>query len=447
MSTAVVINRTAVKQRLHHFSLIEEVQELQALALSLELEYQSLLAEYGYILSPKQKKQLATVLAASGVVAALTLLLSFNQLNGENAVEFNSGSTVIQQRSTLIQPSYKTRSIERSIPVNERVLNPNKGNAVQQNRNAILQVIRYAEGTADERGYHRLFGGREVEDLSKHPGICVKFRNTCSTAAGAYQFLDKTWASLGLANFSPENQDKGAIELIRRRGALADVDAGRVQDAITKLSPEWASLPRWDGDTRGTYKQPVKSMRELYELFVKSGGHLVSALPVPYGLSPVTVINSETRQPEVVLAPSVGQLEQQLPHESDNSTPAKDEQIAGYTVTSPWGKRNTGIAGASTFHRGTDLDLPFGTRVYPIAEAKNFRCWWDKNGGGNVASFDAPSLKKSFDYLHLSKCDTATKEMRSGSTGIGEAHLHITQRDAAGKKEPAWRGLPVRSIE
>lgn len=407
MSTTTLINRTAVKQRLHHFSLIEEVQELQALALSLEQEYQSLLAEYGYILSPKQKRQLATVLATSGVVAALTLLLSFNQLNGENAVEFNSGSTVIQQRSTLIQPSFKTRSIERSIPGNERVLNPNKGNAVQQNRNAILRVIRYAEGTADERGYHRLFGGREVEDLSKHPGICVKFRNTCSTAAGAYQFLDKTWASLGLPNFSPENQDKGAIELIRRRGALADVDAGRLDNAIAKLSPEWASLPRWDGDTRGTYKQPVKPMHKLRELFVKSGG----------------------------------QLEQPSETSGDNSTPAKDEQIAGYTVTSPWGKRNTGIPGASTFHQGTDLDLPFGTRVYAIAEAKNFRCWWDKNGGGKVASFEAPSLKKSFDYLHLSKCDTANKEMRSGSTGIGVAHLHITQRDAFGKKEQAWRGF------
>jgi len=125
----------------------------------------------------------------------------------------------------------------------------------------------------------------------------------------------------------------------------------------------------------------------------------------------------------------------------DNSTPAKDEQIADYTVTSPWGKRNTGIPGASTFHQGTDLDLPEGTKVYPIAEAKNFRCWWDKNGGGNVASFEAPSLKKSFDYLHLSKCNSATKEMRSGSTGIGEAHLHITQKDAFGKKEPAWRGF------
>jgi hypothetical protein len=31
--------------------------------------------------------------------------------------------------------------------------------------------------------------------------------------------------------------------------------------------------------------------------------------------------------------------------------------------------------------------------------------------------------------------------MRSGSTGIGEAHLHITQKDAFGKKEPAWRGF------
>jgi muramidase (phage lysozyme) len=225
-----------------------------------------------------------------------------------------------------------------------------------------------------------LFGGREVEDLSKHPGICIKFRNTCSTAAGAYQFLDKTWASLGLPNFSPENQDKGAIELIRRRGALADVDAGRLDNAIAKLSPEWASLPRWDGDTRGTYNQPVKSMRELYELFVKSGGHFVTALPMPYGLSPVSEMNSETRQPEVVPAPSVGQLEKQLPHESDNSTPAKDEQIADYTVTSPWGKRNTGIPGASTFHQGTDLDLPEGTKCTQSQKQKTFAAGGIKTG-------------------------------------------------------------------
>jgi len=130
----------------------------------------------------------------------------------------------------------------------------------------------------------------------------------------------------------------------------------------------------------------------------------------------------------------------------DSATPAKDEQIAGYTVTSPWGKRNTGIPGATKFHKGTDLNLPEGTKVYPIGEAKNFRCWWDNSGGGNVASFDVPSVGKSFDYLHLKECNAATKEMRSGSTGIGAAHLHITQRDASGKKEPAWRKFIKQAI-
>lgn len=148
------------------------------------------------------------------------------------------------------------------------------------NRSAILKVIRFAEGTADARGYNRLFGGREIEDLSRHPDICVKFGSTCSTAVGAYQFLTTTWESLNLPDFSPANQDKGAIELIRRRGALGDVDAGRFELAIGKLSPEWASLPRWDGDKEGTYRQPVKSMQKLREVYVSSGGS-VKALSSP----------------------------------------------------------------------------------------------------------------------------------------------------------------------
>jgi muramidase (phage lysozyme) len=142
------------------------------------------------------------------------------------------------------------------------------------NRAAILKVIRFAEGTADARGYNRIFGGQEVDDLTRHPDICVKFRKTCSTAAGAYQFLTTTWEELKLGEFTPENQDKGAIALIRRRGALADVEAGRFEVAIAKLSPEWASLPRWDGDTRGTYDQPVKTMSELRRVFLEHGGQL-----------------------------------------------------------------------------------------------------------------------------------------------------------------------------
>ncbi len=36
----------------------------------------------------------------------------------------------------------------------------------------------------------------------------------------------------------------------------------------------------------------------------------------------------------------------------------------GYTITSHFGHRNTGIAGASTYHEGVDLYVPIGTKIY-----------------------------------------------------------------------------------
>lgn len=162
------------------------------------------------------------------------------------------------------------------------------------NRQAMLRVIRFAEGTADDRGYNRIFGGQEVDDLTHHPDICVKFRRTCSSAAGAYQFLTTTWNSLGLPDFTPANQDKGAIELIRRRGALGDVDAGRFEDAIAKLSPEWASLPRWEGDSTGTYRQPVKSMSELRDVYLSHGGKLAAQMQATAPKIPVAAAKPKT---------------------------------------------------------------------------------------------------------------------------------------------------------
>jgi lysozyme len=68
-----------------------------------------------------------------------------------------------------------------------------------------------------------------------------------STAAGRYQIIKPTWLSLksklGLPDFSPASQDAAAIELIRQRGALADVQAGRIESAVNKCAKVWASLP------------------------------------------------------------------------------------------------------------------------------------------------------------------------------------------------------------
>jgi lysozyme len=95
--------------------------------------------------------------------------------------------------------------------------------------------------------------------------------NTYKTsAAGRYQFLVKTWDELkdklNLVDFSPASQDAAAIELIRQRGALNDVKAGRIQSAIAKCAPIWASLPG------AGYNQPERKLSSLLTAFNNSGG-------------------------------------------------------------------------------------------------------------------------------------------------------------------------------
>ncbi len=148
------------------------------------------------------------------------------------------------------------------------------------NVQAFLRVIRFAEGTAGENGYRTMFGGKlfDVSNGWEHPNICVKFfdklknKENCSTAAGAYQFLYSTWSGkrsqLNLADFSPANQDLAALQLIADKGALEDVKAGRFATAIDKVKKVWASLPG------AGYQQPEKSLAALTEKFKQEGGNV-----------------------------------------------------------------------------------------------------------------------------------------------------------------------------
>ena len=117
------------------------------------------------------------------------------------------------------------------------------------NVRAMLMLIRTGEGTADAGGYSRLVGGGSFSSWDDHPrkAVYLSRLGTSSTAAGAYQILSRTWtmvkAQAGLSDFSPESQDLAAVQLIRNRGALADVLRGDLDTALRKLSWEWASLP------------------------------------------------------------------------------------------------------------------------------------------------------------------------------------------------------------
>lgn len=145
-----------------------------------------------------------------------------------------------------------------------------------KNVQAFLAVIRHAEGTAGPDGYRMLFGGRLFDNYADHPRIVVTLPAgggvISSSAAGAYQILERTWddiqSHLELPDFSPASQDAAAVYLIERRGALEDVKAGNFDAAIAKVAKEWASLPG------SPYGQPTKSLAEVTRIYTDAGGAL-----------------------------------------------------------------------------------------------------------------------------------------------------------------------------
>lgn len=156
---------------------------------------------------------------------------------------------------------------------NMRGLDP----ALLRNANvrAFLRVIRKGEGTSDDLGYQRMFGGKLFSSFADHPRQtnCWTFssgKKLCSTAAGAYQFLSRTWDEtariMGLTDFSPASQDMGALGRIAARGALPDVLAGRFELALKKVSWEWASMPG------SPYGQPVITLSSAREIYQLNGG-------------------------------------------------------------------------------------------------------------------------------------------------------------------------------
>lgn len=140
--------------------------------------------------------------------------------------------------------------------------------------------------TADTDGGYRVIVGSTpmrpilASSYARHPRIEVRTAFGWSDAAGRYQVMASTpnrirtdtwdWAShvAGVTDFSPEAQDRVAIELVRHRGALDDVVAGHITDAITKCRQEWASLPGAD------YGQRENDRERLVAIYQAAGGKL-----------------------------------------------------------------------------------------------------------------------------------------------------------------------------
>lgn len=171
----------------------------------------------------------------------------------------------------LVTPSQGRQQIGGATPTATASAEGEGTYAITPRRRALLNTIRFAEGTwkQGQEGYRTLYGGGRFKSLDRHPEVVVVKRYT-SAAAGAYQFLPGTWreaaAKLQLESFDPHSQDQAALYLVDRRGMLKHIDQqGLTREAMAVLAKEWASFPNLAG--RSAYGQPVKQASDLQRFF------------------------------------------------------------------------------------------------------------------------------------------------------------------------------------
>jgi muramidase (phage lysozyme) len=109
-----------------------------------------------------------------------------------------------------------------------------------------LQYLNIYEGAPQA---NHLVGFKKFEGFQDHPRTPVVFnkKGATSDAAGLFQIKGKTWdyqkKKLGLTDFSPENQKRAAIGILKDIKALPDIVEGNFDAAKAKAARQWASLP------------------------------------------------------------------------------------------------------------------------------------------------------------------------------------------------------------
>lgn len=135
------------------------------------------------------------------------------------------------------------------------------------NVRAFLDTIGYAEGTGDRYDY--MYTHKVFYSYAGHPRQLQCSYGLCSDAAGRYQFLSTTWdgmrRKLGLPDFSPESQDRAAVQLIKDVGCYSSVvnidGPNSFSRAAYCVSGQWASFPG------SPYGQRTHSASHLYAKF------------------------------------------------------------------------------------------------------------------------------------------------------------------------------------
>jgi muramidase (phage lysozyme) len=286
----------------------------------------------------------------------------------------------------------------------------NKASMGTKEQRALLDAIAFAEGTRDRAngGYKTLFGGGQFDNYSRHPDKVIRSGGYASAAAGRYQFMPATFNRLakkiGLKDFSPESQDRAALELVKELGVSDNIlkKEGISSKVSTVLGKQWASFP---GSPFGQPTKPLPSIQKAYQTSLGSPS-----------TPPVAKQTPTPKQP-----PITGQRRLQ---KGDIFTKSLGKGVDYIQVTS--------LVGDGRNHGGVDIAAPAGTYI-----ALRVDCEVVASGTygdyGLVMDVWIPSVGIQLRMAHLSsvliksgKIPAGTSFARVGSSGGSTGpHIHL----------------------
>lgn len=123
---------------------------------------------------------------------------------------------------------------------------------------------------------------------------------------------------------------------------------------------------------------------------------------------------------------------------------SEGDEVAGYKVTSEYDlARVHPVKKIVEPHYGVDVSTPVGTQLIAPTAVEVY-CWYDSNGGGEVADVTSVESKDGMRMLHLSTCVTGRHApgdtfALTGDSGLGTgAHLDARRMD---KAEPSKQDI------
>jgi muramidase (phage lysozyme) len=154
-------------------------------------------------------------------------------------------------------------------PINDPVFKQNNPPLIMTDGDpyirALMRTISFSESNT-KRPYSVVYGGQQVNNLSRHPEICVTIVNgpnqgNCSTAAGRYQVINTTWYDIApryhpepqnmifWTNYSFEAEYQDIVvyrwlsdERVWGVDIAEKLRQNKLKDVLKLLSPTWTSL-------------------------------------------------------------------------------------------------------------------------------------------------------------------------------------------------------------